>query len=94
MDCGYRAKVLKRHLTVAHGLTVDAYRARWNLPGDHVLVAPAYSERRSGLAKELGLGRRGSASAKIAMVTEAIADTAPQPSAKRRGRPRSAAMPT
>jgi predicted transcriptional regulator len=58
LDCGWRGQMLKRHLTTAHGLSVDAYRARWNLPLDHAITAPAYSERRSGLAKQLGLGRR------------------------------------
>jgi predicted transcriptional regulator len=57
LECGWAGSVLRRHLGTAHGLTVDQYRARWQLPRDHALVAPAYSERRSGLAKELGLGR-------------------------------------
>src|SRR5437868_2622309 len=41
----------------AHGLMTDEYRKRWNLRSDYPMVAPAYSERRSGLAKQLGLGR-------------------------------------
>jgi predicted transcriptional regulator len=57
LECGWAGSVLRRHLGTAHGLTVDQYRARWNLRRDHALVAPAYSERRSGLAKDLGLGR-------------------------------------
>lgn len=48
---------LKRHLTT-QGLTPDEYRARFNLPRDYPMVAPAYSERRSAMAKELGLGRK------------------------------------
>jgi predicted transcriptional regulator len=48
-------KTLKRHLTV-HGLTPDTYRARFGLPSDYPMVAAAYSEVRSGLAKSLGLG--------------------------------------
>lgn len=48
-------KTLKRHLT-AHGLTPDSYRERFGLPGDYPMVAPSYSERRSTLAKEYGLG--------------------------------------
>jgi predicted transcriptional regulator len=35
----------------------DQYRARWNLPRDHPITARSYSERRSSLAKQLGLGR-------------------------------------
>jgi predicted transcriptional regulator len=59
LECGWNGTMLKRHLTTAHGLDVAGYRAHWNLSGDHAMVAPAYSERRSGLAKQLGFGRRG-----------------------------------
>jgi predicted transcriptional regulator len=79
IECGYRGLILKRHLTTAHGLDVDAYRARWNLPRDHALVAPAYSERRSGFAKHFGLGQRGRGTARAAAT--------PQPTPKRRARP-------
>jgi len=58
LDCGYKAQMLRRHLTGAHGLTVDAYRARWDLPRDFPMVAKNYSARRSEMAKSLGLGRR------------------------------------
>ena len=59
LDCGWRARMLRRHLTTAHGLTVDEYRARWRLSAEHPLTAPGYSERRSEMAKQLGLGRGG-----------------------------------
>ena len=90
LECGWRGQMLRRHLTTGHGLTVDAYRARWNLSRDHALVAPAYSERRSTLALELGLGRTRGASAETTTVPEAVAATAPPSSPKRRGRPRTA----
>src|SRR5215472_15029749 len=57
LECGWRAQMLRRHLDTGHGLSVDQYRARWNLPREHPIVAPGYSERRSSLAKQLGLGR-------------------------------------
>src|SRR5437763_16725672 len=57
LDCGRRSKMLRRHLADAYGLSTDEYRKRWNLRSDYPMVAPAYSERRSGLAKQLGLGR-------------------------------------
>jgi predicted transcriptional regulator len=57
LDCGRRSKMLRRHLTDTHGLSTDDYRKRWNLRSDYPMVAPAYSERRSELAKQLGLGR-------------------------------------
>jgi hypothetical protein len=41
-----------------HGLEVGAYRARWKLPTDHPTTAPAYSERRSTMTRQLGLGRK------------------------------------
>jgi predicted transcriptional regulator len=91
LDCGWKGQMLRRHVATAHGLTVDLYRARWNLSRDHALVAPAYSERRSGLAKQLGLGRTRGASAETTAAPETGA--APQPSRKRRGRSRSAATP-
>jgi predicted transcriptional regulator len=58
LDCGYRGKMLKRHLTIAHQLTPDAYRERWGLKGDYPLVAPSYAASRSELAKSFGFGRQ------------------------------------
>jgi predicted transcriptional regulator len=58
LDCGYRGLVLRRHLSVRHGLNPDEYRQQWGLKRDHPLTAPAYSERRSSVAKALGFGRR------------------------------------
>jgi predicted transcriptional regulator len=58
LDCGYRGKTLRRHISVRHGLTRDEYLRRWGLPSDHRLTAPAYSERRSEMAKSIGLGRK------------------------------------
>ena len=55
LDCGYRGKMLKRHLTT-HQLTPDEYRKRWGLKRDYPMVAPNYAARRSALAKSLGLG--------------------------------------
>lgn len=50
-------QALKRHLA-AHGLTGAEYRERYGLKPDYPLVSPAYSERRSALAKGFGLGRK------------------------------------
>ena len=89
LDCGWKGQMLRRHVATAHGLTVDLYRARWNLSRDHAMVAPAYSERRSGLAKQLGLGRTREASAETIAAPET--EAAPQPRPKRHGRTRSSA---
>jgi predicted transcriptional regulator len=59
LDCGWKGKMLRRHLTTRHGLNGEEYLKRWGLPGDHPLTAPDYSVQRSTLAKELGLGRGG-----------------------------------
>ena len=61
LECGFHAQMLRRHLRVAHGLDVAAYRTRWRLPMNYPLTAPMYSARRSTLAKDLGLGRRAAA---------------------------------
>ena len=58
LDCGYKGKTLRRHISTRHGLNRDEYLSRWRLRSDHPLTAPAYSERRSELAKSLGLGRK------------------------------------
>jgi predicted transcriptional regulator len=58
LDCGYRGKTLRRHISSRHGLSADEYLKRWGLRQDHPLTAPAYSEHRSTLAKQLGLGRK------------------------------------
>lgn len=46
--------MLRRDLTTGHELSVEEYRARWNLPHEHPMAAPSYSERR-GLANSLAL---------------------------------------
>ena len=63
LDCGYRGRTLRRHISTRHGLSRAEYLRRWGLSRDHLLTAPAYSERRSTLAKQLGLGRKSKAEA-------------------------------
>jgi predicted transcriptional regulator len=58
LEDGMHARTLKRHLGSAHGMTPDQYREKWELPDDYPLIAPAYSESRSKMAKKLGLGRK------------------------------------
>jgi predicted transcriptional regulator len=50
-------KTLRRHLA-ARGLTPEAYKAKWGLPADYPMIAPAYSAARSELAKSRGFGGR------------------------------------
>jgi predicted transcriptional regulator len=56
-------KVLKRHLS-RHGLTPDAYRARYGLPNDYPMTAASYSATRARLAKESHFGEKRVKSAK------------------------------
>jgi predicted transcriptional regulator len=58
LEDGRRFKTLKRHLKVAYDLSPDQYREKWGLPADYPMVAPAYAEARSQMAKSLGLGRK------------------------------------
>ncbi len=58
LECGFRGKTLRRHLGTKHSLQIAEYLRRWKLPSDHPLTAPAYSEQRSAMAKQLGLGRK------------------------------------
>ena len=59
LEDGKRLKMLKRYLRSRYGMTPDAYRAKWSLPSDYPMTAPAYAARRSDLAKQIGLGRDG-----------------------------------
>jgi len=95
LECGWRGKMLRRHLASGHELSVEQYRVRWTLPREHPITAPSYSERRSGLAKQIGLGRGGgrgrSASREEPEPVAPEIPAAAQPRSRRRGRPRSAA---
>jgi predicted transcriptional regulator len=82
LECGWRGQILRRHLSVSHGLSPSAYRTRWNLKKTHPITAPAYSERRTAMAKQFGLGR-----------LRASPETPPTAPPKRRGRPRTSAQP-
>jgi predicted transcriptional regulator len=72
LEDGKKLKMLKRHLRTAYDMSPEQYRARWNLPADYPMVAPAYAAQRKELALKIGLGRTR------------VADT----TKKRAGRPR------
>jgi predicted transcriptional regulator len=57
LEDGMKFKSLKRHLMTHYGMTPEDYREKWELPSDYPMVAPAYAEARSRLAKEMGLGQ-------------------------------------
>ena len=58
LEDGKKLKMLKRHLKTAYGMSPEDYRERWGLPADYPMVAPSYAEKRSRLAKDIGLGTR------------------------------------
>ena len=58
LNCGKAMKMLKRHLTTEHGLSIAEYRAHWNLAADYPSVAPNYAASRSAMALKIGLGRK------------------------------------
>jgi predicted transcriptional regulator len=78
LEDGRKLKMLKRHLSATYAMTPDQYRAKWNLPADYPMVAPAYAGRRSDLARASGPGRRRP-------------EPEPVPAPKKRGRPRATA---
>lgn len=61
LEDGKKFKSLKRHLNSKYGMTPEQYRGKWGLPADYPMVAPAYAEARSNLAKSMGLGRKAAA---------------------------------
>jgi predicted transcriptional regulator len=90
LECGWRGQMLRRHLASGHGLTVEQYRTRWNLPRKHPITAPGYSERRSGLAKQAGLGqgRRAAVPTPGTARTSEATQTVTATGRRRPGRPR------
>ncbi|TCM12999.1 MucR family transcriptional regulator [Novosphingobium sp. PhB165] len=85
LECGSKFKMIKRHLTTDHQLTVEEYRRRWNLPASYPTIAPDYAERRRELAKTIGLGRKKGSKvavkAKAQKVAPVAAELAPEPAA-------------
>ena len=75
LDCGYRAKTLRRHISTQHSLSRDEYLKRWGLRRNHPLTAPAYSEQRSTMAKKLSFGRRATPKQAAAAAPVAPAST-------------------
>jgi predicted transcriptional regulator len=56
LEDGKKLKMLKRYLRTNFNMTPEEYRAKWNLPRDYPMVAPAYAEQRRGIARATGLG--------------------------------------
>lgn len=87
LECGGRFKSLRRHLMTDYGLNPDQYRAKWKLPTEYPMVAPAYSAQRSELARSMGLGQQRRRKADV----EARASSAEPVEAVRKPRAKKAA---
>jgi predicted transcriptional regulator len=86
LEDGKKFKSLKRHLRTCYDLSPEEYRAKWGLPRDYPMVAPAYAARRSNLAKHMGLGQRSKTSAAdqpAPVVSSAPAGKSANPGTKR-----------
>ena len=59
LEDGRKFKSMKRYLSIL-GMTPDQYRAKWGLPHDYPMVAPAYAKARSELARSHSFGRKSS----------------------------------
>ena len=57
LEDGAHLKMLKRYLRSRFGLSPEDYRRKWGLPPEYPMVAPAYAQRRSDFAKQIGLGK-------------------------------------
>lgn len=57
LEDGEVVTLLSRYLKSHHKMTPDEYRKKWGLDEDYPMVAPAYSEKRSQIALESGLGK-------------------------------------
>ena len=58
LEDGKKLKMLRRYLRSHYNMSPDDYREKWGLPKDYPMVAPSYSEKRSSLAKDIGLGSK------------------------------------
>jgi predicted transcriptional regulator len=90
LEDGKKLKMLKRHLATRYNMTPDDYRSRWGLPADYPMVAPAYAEQCSTLAKKMDLGRKPAPAAVPGPATSAPAPPAAHRRLRAGGRRKSA----
>jgi predicted transcriptional regulator len=57
LEDGRKLKMLKRYLRSRFDMSPEEYRRKWGLAPEYPMVAPAYAQRRSAFAKQIGLGR-------------------------------------
>ena len=59
LNDGRKLRALKRYIYRRYSLSPEQYREKWGLPDDYPMVAPAYSELRSKIAKGHASGPPG-----------------------------------
>ena len=72
LEDGLKFRLLKRHLRQVHAISPEKYRTRWGLPADYLMIATGYSQVRSKLAKESGLGTHGRRAQPVAVKRPAV----------------------
>ena len=87
LEDGRKVKTLKRYLRTRYDLTPDEYRRRWGLPDDYPMVAPAYAELRSTMAKRFGLGRKPAAAEAPELQPELVPEPVPEAAPAQQRRP-------
>ena len=91
LEDGAKLKMLKRYLRTNFGMSPEDYRAKWGLPRDYPMVAPAYAETRRALAHSIGLGRKKDtapkAKSKLSIARAKDHLSGETPVAGKRGRP-------
>lgn len=95
LEDGAKLKMLKRYLSRRFDMSPEDYRAKWGLPRDYPMVAPAYAETRRGLAHASGLGRKKLVEQEVG--AQATKKASPKPAAGKtetRDRPVKAAKPS
>jgi predicted transcriptional regulator len=74
LEDGAKLKMLKRYLRTNFDMSPEDYRAKWDLPKNYPMVAPAYAETRRNLANAIGLGRK-----KVVEAVEGVEDAVAKP---------------
>jgi predicted transcriptional regulator len=64
LNDGQELRALKRYIFRKYSLSPEQYREKWGLPDDYPMVAPAYSELRSKIAKDHARGPSGQSRSK------------------------------
>jgi predicted transcriptional regulator len=76
LEDGRKGKLLKGYLRRVFKMTPAEYRTKWGLPKDYPMVAPAYAQTRSRLARLYGLGSAGRRT--VALPAPSLAAIPPQ----------------